>query len=83
MPDVDLLAKAKPLLNRLQDLIHVEKEAADLGNGPAVFIRFFFTPTNAPDQPSHITFVCDPQGALEYGLLTAEEFALIPDKESK
>lgn len=79
MTDTALLAKAKPLLNRLQDLIHVEKEAVEIAPGQhAVLLRFFFTPVNAPDQPSHLTLVADPQGALDHGLLTPEEFALIP-----
>lgn len=73
-----LLQKAKPLLNKLQDLIHVEKEAVPLEDGHAILLRFFFTPVNAPDQPSHLTVVCDPDGALEYGLLTPEEYDLIP-----
>ena len=85
-PDPDiipLLEKAKPLLNRMQDLLHVEKEAVALEDGHAVVLRFYFHPVSQPELPAHITFVCDPQGALEYGLLTEEEFALIPDKESK
>lgn len=78
MTDTDLLKKAKPLLNKLQDLIHVEKEAVPLDNGVAVLLRFFFTPVNAPNQPVHLTVVCDPDGALDYGLLTPEEYNLIP-----
>lgn len=79
-PDViPLLEKAKPLLSRMQDLLHVEKEYLPQESGkPVLLLRLYFTPVGQTAAPVHLTVACDADGAYEYGLLSPEEYDQIP-----
>lgn len=74
----ELLEKATPAFDKMQDLLWVEKQALEVGSGYAVLFQCYFAPALTDEDPKTITFIADPDGAHAFGLLTDEELTKIP-----
>lgn len=72
-----LVAKAKPLFSDPVDLIHVERIGLPPigGTKPVMALKLYFCPLFDESKPQSITFLMDPDGAVENFLADSSHIA--------